>query len=65
MAWNDRVARELGILNHQVRMEHFEKLHIRGFVGRKEGEFEGVHMNEEERDMLSDLCNFTGSTFRK
>ncbi|KAH8778110.1 hypothetical protein BGZ57DRAFT_349304 [Hyaloscypha finlandica] len=61
MAWNDRVARELGIPYHKVEMKHFEELAKRGFVG-KEGEFEAVNMSEEERNRLSKLC--TGAAFR-
>jgi hypothetical protein len=61
MAWNDRVARELGIPYHKVEIKHFEELAERGFVG-KDGEFEAVNMSEEERDRLTKLC--TGSAFR-
>lgn len=61
MAWDDRVARELGIPYHKVEMKHFEELASRGFVG-KEGEFEAVNMSEEERERLSRLC--TGAAFR-
>jgi len=61
MAWDDRVARELGIPYHKVEMKHFEELAERGFVG-KDGEFEAVNMTEEERDRLTKLC--TGSAFR-
>jgi hypothetical protein len=41
MAWNDRVARELGIPYHKVEMKHFEELAKRGFEP-KEGECEDV-----------------------
>ncbi len=61
MAWDDRVARELGIPYHKVEMKHFEELASRGFIG-KEGEFEAVNMSEEERERLSRLC--TGAAFR-
>ena len=61
MAWDDRVARELGIPYHKVEMEHFEELAKRGFVG-KEGEFEAKNMSEEERNRISRLA--TGSAFR-
>jgi len=61
MAWDDRVARELGIMYHQVEMKHFEILAQRGFVG-KEGEFEASNMSEEERERLTVLA--AGSAFR-
>lgn len=61
IAWDDRVARELGIPYHNVEMTHFEELASRGFVG-KEGKFEAVNMSEEERERLSGLC--TGAAFR-
>jgi len=62
MAWDDRVARELGIPYHKVEMRHFEELHQKGFVG-KQGEFEACNMSDEERERLSTLCQ--GSAFRK
>lgn len=61
MAWEDRVARELGIPYHKVEMKHFEELASRRFIP-KEGEFEAVNMSEEERERLSRLC--TGAAFR-
>jgi hypothetical protein len=62
MAWDDRVARELGIPYHKVEMKHFEELAKRGFVG-KEGEFEAVNMSEEEKERITKLT--IGSAFRK
>jgi hypothetical protein len=61
MAWNDRVARELGIPYHKIEMKHFEELARRGFVG-KEGEFEAVNISEDEKERLTKLC--AGSAFR-
>lgn len=61
MAWNDRVARELGIPYHKVEMKHFEELARRGFKA-KEGEFEAANMSKEEQERLTKLC--TGSAFR-
>ncbi|KAH7336103.1 hypothetical protein BKA65DRAFT_27942 [Rhexocercosporidium sp. MPI-PUGE-AT-0058] len=61
MAWDDRVARELGIPYLEVEMKHYEELARTGFEG-KEGEFEAVNMSEDEMNRLSDLC--TGSSFR-
>jgi len=61
IAWDDRVARELGIMYHKVEMKHFEELSRRGFVA-KEGEFEAVNMSEEEKNRLTTLA--TGSAFR-
>ncbi len=60
-AWNDRVARELGIMYHQVEMKHFEILAQRGFVA-KEGEFEASNMSKEEVERVNKLV--IGSAFR-
>ena len=62
MAWDDRVARELGIEYHKVEMKHFEELKRRGFVA-KEGEFEASNMSKEERERITTLA--TGSAFRR
>ena len=62
MAWQDRVARELGIAYHKVEMRHFEELREKGFVG-KEGEFEAKNMSEPEIERITKLA--IGSAFRK
>jgi hypothetical protein len=62
MAWDDRVARELGIDYHKVEMKHFEELKRRGFVAQ-EGEFEAKNISEEERERITTLA--TGSAFRR
>jgi hypothetical protein len=62
MAWDDRVARELGIEYHKVEMKHFEELKRRGFVA-KEGEFKASNMSKEERERITTLA--TRSAFRR
>jgi hypothetical protein len=62
MAWEDRVARELGKPYHTVTMADFEEVARKG-IKFGQGEFEAVNMSEEEMDRLSKLA--TGSAFRK
>ncbi|MCJ1450822.1 hypothetical protein MMC28_001156 [Mycoblastus sanguinarius] len=61
-AWDDRVARDLGIAFHEVGMEEYEEWHKRGFVFPKE-EFGAFWDSEEERNRVTKLA--TGSAFRK
>lgn len=62
MAWDDRVARELGKPTHRVEMEDYEELARRGFQA-KLGEFEAKNISKEECDRISREA--TGSAFRK
>ena len=58
-AWDDRVARDLGIAYHEVGMEEYEEWHKKGFKAKKK-EFE---LSEKERKRLMDLMS--GSALRK
>lgn len=59
-AWDDRVARDLGMAFHEVGMEEYEMWGRRGFKVNKE-DFE--NLGEEERERLSNLMQ--GSALRK
>lgn len=59
-AWDDRVARDLGIAYHEVGMEEYEEWQKRGFHAEP-GEFENP--SQEETDRLVRLV--TGSALRK
>ncbi|KAJ9286647.1 hypothetical protein C8Q69DRAFT_24403 [Paecilomyces variotii] len=62
MLWTDRVARDLGIPYHKVKMEQFEEWHAKGFRANGE-EFIAANVSPEEQDRVTDLA--TGSAFRK
>jgi hypothetical protein len=62
MAWEDRVARELGKPFHKVVMEDFEEVHRRGIKFHPD-EFVAAKMSKNETDRISKLA--TGSAFRK
>lgn len=59
-AWDDRVARDLGIAYHEVGIEEYEEWHKRGFHADPK-DFENP--SEEEKARLSKLM--TGSALRK
>ena len=61
-AWNDKVARDLGIAYHLVGMEEYEEWKRKGF-SVKEGELERENIPEEERERITRLA--TGSALRK
>jgi hypothetical protein len=58
--WDDRVAKDLGIVYHEVGMEEYEKWHERGFK-IEPGEFEDP--SKEEQDRVFNLA--AGSALRK
>lgn len=58
-AWDDRVARDLGIAYHQVGVEEYEEWQKKGFKAYKK-EFD---LSKKERDRLMDLMG--GSALRK
>lgn len=62
MAWNDRVARDLGMDYHKVEMIHFEEWHARGFRVRSL-EFDHGNITKEENDRILRLA--VGSAFRE
>ncbi len=62
MAWDDKVARDLGIAYHEVGVEEFEEWKSKGF-SVKEGELELDNIPEEERERITKLA--TGSALRK
>lgn len=62
MAWEDRIARELGKPFHKVVMEDFEEVHRRGIKFHPD-EFVAAKMSKKETDRISKLA--TGSAFRK
>lgn len=61
VAWDDRVARDLGKAFHEVGVEEYEEWVRKGFEVR-EGEFEGLGKEEEEERLLGLQ---TGSALRK
>ena len=61
-AWDDKVARDLGIAYHLVGMEEYEEWKNKGF-SVKEGELERENIPEEERERISRLAS--GSALRK
>ena len=62
MAWDDRVARDLGKAYHEVGMEEYEEWKGKGFK-LKEGELELKNIPEEEKARISRVA--TGSALRK
>jgi hypothetical protein len=62
MAWEDRVARELGKPYHKVVMEDFEEVHRRG-IKYQPDEFVDANMLKKETERISKLA--TGIVFRK
>lgn len=58
-AWDDRVARDLGIAFHEIGMEEYEEWQRKGFKAKKED----FDLNEKERARLMDLMG--GSALRK
>ena len=58
-AWDDRLARDLGIAYHEVGMEEYEEWQKKGFTAKKE-EFD---LSEKERKRLMDLME--GCALRK
>ena len=62
MAWEDRVARELGKPYHKVVMEDFEEVHRRG-IKYQPDKFVDANMLKKETERISKLA--TGIVFRK
>lgn len=62
MAWDDKVARDLGKAYHEVGIEEYEEWKSKGFK-IKEGELELENIPEEEKARISRVA--TGSAFRK
>ena len=60
VAWDDRVARDLGIAYHEVGIEEYEEWHKRGFHADR-ADFEKI--SEEEKARLMKVM--TGSALRK
>lgn len=58
-AWDDRVAKDLGLAFHEVGMEEYEEWQKKGFKAKKED----WDLSEKERNRLMDLT--TGSALRK
>ena len=61
-AWDDKVARDLGIAYHEVGIEEYEEWYHRGFR-RKKGELELENLSNEEIKRLDKLV--AGSALRK
>ena len=59
-AWDDRVARDLGIAFHEVGIEEYEQWYEKGFRAKSD-EFDNI--SEEERERLMKLLK--GSALRK
>ena len=62
MAWDDKVARDLGNAYHEVGVEEYEEWKKRGFK-IKEGELDLENIPEEEKARISRVA--TGSALRK
>ena len=62
MAWDDKVARDLGKAYHEVGVEEYEEWKKRGFK-IKEGELDLENIPEEEKARISRVA--TGSALRK
>ena len=58
-AWDDRVARDLGIAYHEVGMEEYEEWQKKGFKAKKED----FDLSKDDQDRLMDLTS--GSALRK
>lgn len=52
MAWDDRVARELGISYHKVKMKDYEELARRGFKGRRRNSSRLILVRLKRRGLL-------------
>ena len=62
MAWDDKVARDLGKAYHEVGVEEYEEWKEKGF-NLKEGELELENIPEEEKMRITREA--TGCAFRK
>ena len=62
MAWDDKVARDLGKAYHEVGVEEYEEWKRKGFK-IKEGELDADNIPEEEQARITRVA--AGSAFRK